>query len=310
MSTVSVEQNTSSAADSISINLHPPAATNSLQFGELVADNYRVSGKLGQGAFGTAYLSYDQELDRWAVLKVMHQVGNQEIADMINETAQRERKFLQRIDHRNLVRMYGTLQHRGRTFTVLEFINGETLESLRQKRGAMAPEVACRYLLPVTKALSHLRERGLVHNDIKPANILVTSDSAKLSDLGSATEHGESVKNISATPGFAPPEVFCDYPQPSHETDLYQLARVLAYLTLDFDITGSCMFDLPTPKQEPRLTKAEYRPLYEFLKRATFCYPPGMEGNNTRCRSAEEMHDQLLAVIEQTRALKDMSPAA
>ncbi|MEZ4469052.1 MAG: serine/threonine-protein kinase, partial [bacterium] len=139
--------------------------------GHLVDDRFEIEGILGQGGFGTVYRAHQLSTGQRVALKVM----TPRTPDANTERARFEREMavIARLNHPHIVRLldFGALPD-GRLFTVLEFIEGETLQA-RLARGALPAPEALRLMGQVLDALDHAHRRGVVHRDLKPANIMV-----------------------------------------------------------------------------------------------------------------------------------------
>ena len=115
---------------------------------------------------------------------------------------------------------------------VYDYVSGETLETLVNERGPMDAATAAGVMMDLCKAVSALHERGVVHRDITPANVVVSSDGAHLVDLGIARQHRSDRQHDTTTLGtwgFAAPEQY-GFAQTDARSDVYSLGRLLGYL--------------------------------------------------------------------------------
>jgi serine/threonine protein kinase len=148
----------------------------------VIADRYRLDSLCGRGGTAEVWKATDTSLDRVVALKlvtVAHDESSARAAD--------EAKTLARLSHPSLVQVYdaGT-DNSGRPWVVMEFVEGETL-SAKLKRGPLPLEEVRQIGQSVAEALDHVHAQGLVHRDVKPANILIrTGGGAKLTDFGIA----------------------------------------------------------------------------------------------------------------------------
>ncbi len=188
---------------------------------------FRVVRKLGSGGMATVYLAEDERLGRTVALKRMHS----ELAPGLAERFQREARLGASLNHPNVVRVFDVVEDEDDTLTtlVLEYVDGENLaQAIR--RGPLSPERAMAVLEPLAEALDHAHANGVVHRDVKPANVLIARDGAvKLSDLGVAT--GVDVTRVTssgAAVGSAPymaPEQLAGG-EVTAAADIYALATV------------------------------------------------------------------------------------
>src|SRR5699024_8335821 len=165
----------------------------------------------------------------------------------------------------------------------------------RNEPGRVLPvEKAIAYVLETLEALSYLHSVGLVYNDLKPENIMLTEDQVKLIDMGAVSGVGE-YGHIYGTPGFQAPEI----PEtgPTTAADLYPAGRTRASLSVRRPgREGRCAPGIPSPVEEPLFRR--YASLYRFLLRATH------EDPDRRCRAASGMSGQLMGVLREVIALR------
>jgi serine/threonine-protein kinase PknG len=263
-----------------------------LRQGDLVADQYRVAGCLAYGGLGWIYLAEDERVaNRWVVLKGL--LNTRDPAAM--EAALAERRFLARVEHPNVVRIYNFVQHAGAGYIVMEYIGGHTLKDVLKERrrndlGPLPLELAIAYILAILPAFSHLHGLGLIYNDFKPDNVMLHGDDVKLIDLGAVTRLDESGGVIYGTDGYQAPEV--SSAGPSIASDLYTIGRCLAVLALDMPgYQSTFKYRLPGPASEPLLQRHDS--FHRFLLKATATRP------DDRYQSADEMAEQLHGVLRE-----------
>jgi serine/threonine protein kinase len=142
--------------------------------------NYKIEKLLGAGGMGEVYLARDTKLNRMVALKILpwHFVADSERAARF----QREARALSSLNHPNLVTIYEVGEEHGLHFIAMEFIDGQTLASLREK---LSLRELLSIVAQVAEALSAAHQAGIVHRDIKPENIMVRTDGyAKVLDFG------------------------------------------------------------------------------------------------------------------------------
>jgi serine/threonine protein kinase len=167
--------------------------TTQIRAGVVIADRYRVIDRLGHGGMATVFLAEDLVLSRQVGVKRLHTAA----AEGSAERFKREAKLGAALNHPNIVAVYDTLSGPDGVLIVMEYVPGQPLSGLIAA-GAVEPEEAIRILGEVAHGLDYAHLRGVVHRDVKPANILVRDDGAvKLSDLGVAT--AAHVSRITAT---------------------------------------------------------------------------------------------------------------
>ncbi len=164
---------------------------------------------IGTGGMGGVYLAEHLFLKRRVAIKIL----SRDLASDPEEVARFEREAIAaaRLDHENIVTIYDVDEVQGRPFIVMEYVEGEDLESLIQRRAPIPVVRAARIIRGVTIALDHAHRRGTVHRDIKPGNILLgRNGKIKITDFGLAQRVGtreEPVNGtVTGTPFFASPE--------------------------------------------------------------------------------------------------------
>jgi serine/threonine protein kinase len=193
--------------------------------GTLLAERYRVIRRLGSGGAATVFLCEDQRLGRKVAVKRMHAHSPEDIQARLR----REARLGASLSHPNLVSVFDTETYEEGVFIVMEYVEGETLaDALR--RGPLDRERAIGILREVASALDHVHKEGIVHRDVKPANVLLGADgSVKLADLGVGlatdvtriTQSGQ----VLGTPAYMSPEQI-DGATPTPATDIYALAAM------------------------------------------------------------------------------------
>ncbi len=173
---------------------------------------FALLGIVGQGTFGTVYKARDPDLDRVVAIKVGRKGRWTHGED--RERFQREARSIAQLRHVGIVPVHEVDQVDGSSFLVMEFVSGPTLtEVLRLRR--IPPREAARILAAVADALQHAHERGVIHRDVKPSNIILDDDGTpRLMDFGLARrdrrEEGEITLTLDGqilgTPAYMSPE--------------------------------------------------------------------------------------------------------
>jgi len=147
--------------------------------------NYRIEEKLGEGGMGVVYKGVDVNLDRVVAIKALNTElrGNAELEQRFRAEA----KAQANLNHTNLAILYALLIEEGRPFMVMEFIEGETLEQMIQRRGPIPSEEAIPLFRQALLGIGFAHRAGIVHRDIKPSNIMVNRQGiVKVMDFGIA----------------------------------------------------------------------------------------------------------------------------
>ncbi len=175
---------------------------------------YRVLGELGRGAMGQVYIAYDPNVERRVALKVMSPAAGEDPED---EAELRHRFLLEaraagRLAHPGIVAVHDadTDPASGLPFIAMELVEGESLESLLRREGRLGALVAVDLAARMARALGYAHGKGIVHRDVKPANILLAADGgAKIADFGIAKLGGLGVTRagrVLGSPYFMSPE--------------------------------------------------------------------------------------------------------
>jgi serine/threonine-protein kinase PknG len=262
--------------------------------GDIVANQYEVKGCIAHGGLGWVYLAVDHNVnDRPVVLKGLVHSGDAEAQAI----AMAERQFLAEVVHPQIVQIFNFVEHTDRHgdpvgYIVMEYIGGQSLKrgSKNGKDRKLPVAEAIAYLLEILPALSYLHSIGLVYNDLKPENIMLTEEQLKLIDLG-AVSRINSFGYLYGTPGFQAPEIVRT--GPTVATDIYTVGRTLAALTLNLPTRNGRYVD-GLPSGDPVLST--YDSFCRLLRRATDPDP------RRRFGSTEEMSAQLMGVLREVVA--------
>jgi len=170
--------------------------------GTTLNQRFTLEKELGRGGMGAVYRAIDQVLNRTVAIKVLKEQTGEEVGRRIRLEAQ----ILARLVHDNVVRLYDFGESDGIFYLVME----EVVGSSYQKRWKHLPLIErLRICAQVADALAYAHQQGVIHRDVKPANVLLTgSDQAKLSDFGLSkiAEHGDESGTVKGTPHFMSPE--------------------------------------------------------------------------------------------------------
>lgn len=207
--------------------------TNALAVGTVVGGTYRVVHELSRGAMGVVYRGEDLGLGRAVAIKVLRSdlASDRDLVSRFRTEA----AILASLHHPNLVQVYALGEHAGEVYFVMELVEGQPLSEViraTHERGESFPLAAVAQIaLEIGDALDAMHELGLIHRDVKPANVLLDRerDRAVLVDVGVAVKAGDQ-RDAAGTPGFAAPESFLERVD-APTTDVYGLAAT-AYCML------------------------------------------------------------------------------
>jgi HAMP domain-containing protein/predicted Ser/Thr protein kinase len=220
--------------------------------GHLFAHRYEIRGLVGRGGMGAVYRARDRELDEEVALKVL----DAEAADAAAEQQlRREIKLARTITHPNVVRAYDFGEAEGVRFFTMEYVAGATLRELLDEGGRLALTPALQIAKQVCRGLGAVHRAGIVHGDLKPANIVVmTGGVAKLTDFGVARARRQAGTPFAGTPPYMSPEQVRGA-ELDERSDLYSAGVVMFEM-----FTGRRPFDAGDPFELMRLHLEEPAP--------------------------------------------------
>ncbi len=218
--------------------------------GSIVNNRYQIRNTLGIGGMSVVFRAYDLLEDREVSLKVLR-------ADRLGDKESRRRFYnesraIALMSHPNIVNVHDVNFEGRLQYIVMEYVDGVTLKDRMDQKGALSPEETIHYLRQILSALSHAHERGVVHHDIKPENILLLSDaSVKVTDFGIASVpsfESDSITDeaVGSVHYISPEQARGDVTD--NKSDLYSVG-VMMYAML----TGKLPFDAPSPVDVARM---------------------------------------------------------
>lgn len=201
--------------------------------GSLLGGRYRVLELIGQGGLGAVYKVVDINAQQLGVLKILqpHLSGDAEFEKRFLHEA----RILAGLRHPNIVTLRDFGATHGSVYLAMEFIDGPSLDRILQRAGLLDLDYAIEIIRQVGEGLRHAHNQGIIHNDIKPSNILVSNDGRRivLSDFGLATPPRESgltdIGTVLGTVLYMSPEQIVGQALDAR-ADIYQLATVLYQL--------------------------------------------------------------------------------
>jgi photosystem II stability/assembly factor-like uncharacterized protein len=242
----------------------PRQRHNALAAGSLLQQGrYILEAVLGAGGFGITYRARDTLLDRTVAIKELCSADSERVGDRLSPPDEydataweleisaflREARAIAGLDHAGIVRIYDYFKENNTAYNVMQFVDGISLATLLAQRGGSLPQTeVLRYVAAAGEALAALHEKGILHRDIKPPNIMLSQQgSIVLIDFGAARQFvADQIisHTVIATYGFAPPEQFHPRARRGPSSDIYSLA-----VTCYFLLTG----DLPNPQDDRRV---------------------------------------------------------
>jgi serine/threonine protein kinase len=201
--------------------------------GRVVAGRYALRSVLGRGGMGVVWLATDRVLERQVAVKEISfsLAHDEEERRVLRERTMREARAAARLVHPCVTAVYDVVEEHGKPWLVMEHVPAASLQELLESSGPLPPREAARIGLDVLAALEAAHAAGILHRDVKPANVLVGPDGhAHLTDFGIATTTGDSSLTtrgsfIGSPSYMAPERVSGEDPGPA--ADLWSLGATL-----------------------------------------------------------------------------------
>lgn len=263
--------------------------------GELIGGRYRITRYLGGGGMGNVYAAVDTELGEPLAIKVLRR----DLTDAAIDRFRTEVRLQRRITHKNVARIHDIGDHRGEKLLTMELVDGESLAARLERLGPVPLGEMRKIAADVLAGLGAAHAAGVIHLDLKPANVLLSRDGrAVIADFGIARASGD-VGVLAGTPAYMAPE------QHALVADLDARADLYAF--------GVMMFELATGRRPYAGTTLDE---YEALKHApppdprelSPGVPPAMVAVIQRClahdRAARPESAEAVALAVE-RALRD-----
>jgi eukaryotic-like serine/threonine-protein kinase len=208
--------------------------------GEVIAGRYELEELIGSGGMSTVYRAHDSLLERKVALKILHQQFSDD--EEYVERFRREARAVAQLAHPNIVTVIDRGEEAGRQFIVFEYVDGDDLKELIDKVGPLPIDQVVELGCEIAAALAFAHERGIVHRDVKPQNVLLSEGRAKVTDFGIArsldVEHGVTqTGTVLGTSNYIAPEQASGQPI-DDRSDVYSFGVVLFEL-----LTGRVPFE-------------------------------------------------------------------
>lgn len=208
---------------------------------------YRIAAPLGSGGFGAVYLARDTWIDKDVAIKVPHR-QNINFGELL-----REPRLLAALDHPNIISITTAEKQDNVFFIVMEYVAGHTLEEVIAGNGSLDAARMIDYTTQICRAIEHAHAQGVIHRDLRPANMLVSETGVlKVADFGTSrfleiAAHGTTVIG---SPPYMAPEQFEG--KAVFASDIYSLG-----ITMYQMLTAVLPYESPTPRNLEKLKSGE-----------------------------------------------------
>ena len=191
--------------------------------GTILGGRYRLIGRLGKGGMGEVYRADDLKLGQPVALKFLPPDVDRDPARLTQ--LHTEVRMARQVSHPNVCRVYDIDEIEGHTFLSMEYVDGEDLASLLRRIGRFPEDRGLEIARQICAGLSAAHERGVIHRDFKPANVMLDgSGRVRITDFGLAGMSGESIR--AGTPAYMAPEQLGGS-EVTARSDIYALGLVL-----------------------------------------------------------------------------------
>uniref|UniRef100_K3X170 non-specific serine/threonine protein kinase n=1 Tax=Globisporangium ultimum (strain ATCC 200006 / CBS 805.95 / DAOM BR144) TaxID=431595 RepID=K3X170_GLOUD len=229
----------------------------------IVGEHYQLGAEIGRGGFGVVFAALDLRNGRSLAIKQvsLHDIDKDELLSIESEIS-----LLKKLNHENIVKYHDTIRTQTYLYIVLEYMENGSLAQFMKKFGSFSETLVAMYITQVLRGLAYLHEQGVLHRDVKGANILTTKDGlVKLADFGVAIKLSETQKSNSVvgSPYWMAPEVI-EMAGWSFASDIWSVGCTIIELLS----TKPPYFDLAPMAALFRIVQDDHPPLPERISPA------------------------------------------
>jgi serine/threonine protein kinase len=270
-------------------------------------DHFVPVETLGAGGMGTVYKARDTQLERFVALKLLHRDLSSE-ADR-DVQLQQEARIAAAVNHPNVVQIFSLGMDHGQFYVVMELIDHGSLDDLVESQGRVPEHQVLDVGIQIARGLRAAHRKGLIHRDVKPANILfVDEQAAKIGDFGLAafaTQDPQSDRVIWGTPAYVAPERLSNQPE-DVRSDIYSLGATLFHAVAGKPPIASST-NSATELRELKQHPAELRTIAPDVSAPTARVLQRMIAPDPKQRFS--FYDELLAELDAARRALEIADA-
>ena len=268
--------------------------------------NYKIIRKIGEGGMAKVYEAIHTKLDTRVAIKVLDPVLASN--ENIRKRFMQEAKIMASLNHEEITKVLDFDDKDTHLAIVMEYLDGQTLDDYINLKGALNEEEAKQIFTEVLMAFQYAHDKNIVHRDVKPSNIIITTKGkVKIMDFGIAkiVEDGAKVLTQTGTqmgtPVYMSPEQINDSKHTDHRTDIYSLG-----VTLWFMLTGKSPYDVTKDSSFQIFKKIDSEPLPELYKHSeldAIIQIATQKDKNKRFTNCDEFAKQLKHKIESEKTI-------
>jgi serine/threonine protein kinase len=270
-------------------------------------DHFVPVETLGAGGMGTVYKARDTQLERFVALKLLHKNLSSEADHDVQ--LQQEARIAASVNHPNVVQIFSLGMDHGQFYVVMELIDHGSLDDFMESQGRVPEHQVLDIGIQIARGLRAANRKGLIHRDVKPANILfVDEQAAKIGDFGLAafaTQDPQSDTVIWGTPPYVAPERLWNRPE-DLRSDIYSLGATLFHAVAGkppIDSSTNSATELRELKQHP----SELRAIAPEVSKPTARVLQRMIAPDPKERFS--LYDELLAELDTARRALEIADA-
>lgn len=202
--------------------------------GQKINNRYEIIRNIGEGGMANVYLALDTILNRKVAVKILR--GDLATDEKFVRKFQREASAASNLDHPNIVGIYDVGEDDGNYYIVMEYVEGRTLKSLIKRRGSLTLAEVIDIMTQLTSGIEHAHEKGIIHRDIKPQNVLILDDGlVKIADFGIAQALNSNeltqTNSVMGSVHYLPPEQ-ANGTGSTYKSDIYSLGILMFELLI------------------------------------------------------------------------------